>query len=417
MTWREKRAKLIADARALYAKAESEKRELTAEERTQFDKMLADADRMQETGLAEERRARLEAAEATLNQPEPRLTEPAPPGATPADGQRAAPPATGRGSDDYRRAFRSFLMGGLPVLSAAEHRALQADVNTMGGYLVAPMQMVQALIAAVDNLVFVRQYATKYGVTSADSLGVPSLDADPADPAWTPEIGAVSEDSTMAFGRRELHPHQLTKLVKVSQKLLRTATMDPEALVGQRLAYKFAVTMENAFLNGTGAGQPLGVFTASATGISTSRDVATGNTTTAVTTDGLIEAKYSIKGQYWPRLRWLFNRLVLKTIAKLKDGNGQYIWQPGVQAGQPDRLLNFPVDMSEYAPSTMTAGLYVGILADWSQYWIADATTLSIQRLVELYAANNQVGFIGRLESDGMPVLEEGFARVTLAAL
>ena len=74
-----------------------------------------------------------------------------------------------------------------------------------------------------------------------------------------------------------------------------------------------------------------------------------------------------------------------------------------------------PIHASEYAPNTFTTGLYVGIVGDWSQYWIADALDMTVQRLVELYAATNQVGLIGRMESDGMPVLGEAFARVTLA--
>ncbi len=70
---------------------------------------------------------------------------------------------------------------------------------------------------------------------------------------------------------------------------------------------------------------------------------------------------------------------------------------------------------SEYAPNTFTTGLYVGLLGDLSYYWIADALSMTVQRLEELYAATNQVGFIGRLETDGMPVLEEAFVRVKLA--
>ena len=168
-------------------------------------------------------------------------------------------------------------------------------------------------------------------------------------------------------------------------------------------------------MTGSAAQQPLGVFTASANGISTGRDVSTGNTTTAMTFDGLIEAKYGLKGNYWPRARWIFHRDAMKTIAKLKDGEGQYIWRESVRVGEPDRLLGMPIMMSEYAPNTFTTGLYVGILGDFASYWIADALSMQIQRLVELYAETNQVGFIGRLETDGMPVLEEAFSRVKLA--
>ena len=72
--------------------------------------------------------------------------------------------------------------------------------------------------------------------------------------------------------------------------------------------------------------------------------------------------------------------------------------------------------MSEYAPSTFTENLYIGMLGDFANYWIADALDMTMQRLVELYAATNQVGFISRFESDGMPVLEEAFVRVKLTA-
>ena len=74
-----------------------------------------------------------------------------------------------------------------------------------------------------------------------------------------------------------------------------------------------------------------------------------------------------------------------------------------------------PIFMSEYAPNTFTTGLYVGILGDFSNYWIADALNMQIQKLVELYAATNQDGFISRMESDGMPVVSEAFVRVKLA--
>ncbi len=219
----------------------------------------------------------------------------------------------------------------------------------------------------------------------------------------------------MDFGKRELFPHPLSKLLKVSNKLIRAGGIDVEALVRDRLAYKFGITQEKGFLTGSGAGQPLGVFTASALGISTGRDVSTGNSTSAIAFNNLIECKYTLKGQYWAAARWIFHRDAVKQIALLKDGEGQYIWRESVRVGEPDRVLGLPILMSEYAPNTFTTGLYVGILGDFSRYWIADALSFQLQRLVELYAVNNQTGFIGRLETDGMPVLEEAFVRSTLA--
>lgn len=168
-------------------------------------------------------------------------------------------------------------------------------------------------------------------------------------------------------------------------------------------------------MTGNGANQALGVFTASNDGISTARDVSTGNTNTAITYDGLKEAKYFMKAGYWPRLRWVFHRDAVKMLAKIKDGEGRYMWQDSVRVGEPDILLGFPVHMSEYAPNTFANGLYVGILGDFGKYWIADSLAMEIQVLAELYARTNQVDYIARLENDAMPVLEEAFVRVTLA--
>ena len=118
----------------------------------------------------------------------------------------------------------------------------------------------------------------------------------------------------MAFGKRQLFPNPPAKRIKVSQQLLRQALIGPEGLVIDRLAYKFAVSQEKAFLTGSGANQPLGVFTASTSGISTSRDVSTGNSSTTIGFDGLIEAKFTLKGQYWPTARWVFHRDAIKKI-------------------------------------------------------------------------------------------------------
>ena len=130
--------------------------------------------------------------------------------------------------------------------------------------------------------------------------------------------------------------------------------------------------------------------------------------------DGLLNAKYSLKGQYWNRADWIFHRDAMKQISKLKDGEGQYLWRESVRDGEPDRLLGRPIMMSEYAPNTFTTGLYVGILGDFSNYWIADAVDMQVQVLKELYAETNQTGYIGRLSTDGMPILAESFARVKL---
>ena len=299
---------------------------------------------------------------------------------------------------------------------------IQADQDIGGGYLVAPESFVTQLIQAMDNLTFVRQMATVHQLDRADSLGVPTLETDMDDAVWTSELATGSEDTAIEFGKRALFPHPLAKRVKVSKTLIRRSRMNVVDIVMERLSYKFGVTQENAYMVGSGANQPLGVFTASANGISTGRDITSGAALADVLeADDFITMKYELKQQYLSRAVWVMHRDVAEVVRKLKDGEGQYLWREGaagegIATAAPPTILGRPVHLSEYAPNTVTASQYICIFGDFKFYWIADALDMQVQTLLELYAETNQNGYIGRLESDGMPVLEEAFVRLKTAA-
>jgi HK97 family phage major capsid protein len=297
----------------------------------------------------------------------------------------------------------------------AIYNALQQDNPTQAGYLVTPQKFVMELIQEMDNTMIMRRLGTVLPtLKGAQSLGYPKMTTDMSVAVWGTEIAAPTADTALAFGKKELKPNPATAEILVSKTLLRNAS-NVDSIVRSRLIYKFAELMEQAYMTGDGANKPLGIFVASNDGISTTRDVSTGNTQTEIKIDGLLEAKYSIKDQYQGRCQWLFNRVNVKKLAKLKDSDGQYVWQPSVVMGTPDMLLGRPLNSSEYVPSTNTTGLYVGMYADFSYYWIVDSFNLEIQALLELAARTNQVDYIARIETDGMPVLEEAFARIKLA--
>jgi len=325
----------------------------------------------------------------------------------------AAAPATDK-EQEIKNAFQNYLRDG-SASSLQVFNALQQDNATQAGYLVAPQKFVNELIADLNNILFFRGMAKVLpALQGAQSLGYPKRKTRMNSAAWGTEIAAPSADTTLDFGKKEFKPNPATAEILVSKTLIRNAP-DVDAIVRAEMAYNFGVLLETAYMTGNGVNRPLGVFTASADGISTARDVSTGNTATEIKFDGLIEAKYKLPQQYQKNLQWLFHRDGVKQIAKLKDSDGQYIWQPSVVAGTPDRLLGTPVNMSEYAPNTFTSQLYVGILGDFSNYWICDSLSMEMMALNELYARTNQVDFIGRLETDGMPVVEEAFVRVKLA--
>lgn len=395
MEMRNSRAALVAEARTVLDAAEAEKRELSAEERQKYETIVDDANKLKESIEREERQIALESEVREFA------------------GKPGAPAMQETPEERTSKAFRKYLLTGVEK----EYRDLANDVGDEGGYLHAPEQYIAQLLKDLDDLVFVRQYATTIPLRQNDTLGVPTLDEDMSDPAWTTEVASVDRDMQMKLGKRKLTPNQLSKEILVSMKLLHTAAIPADTLVQERMAYRFAIALENGFLTGSGTGEPLGVFTASPDGIPTTRDISDGNTASEITADGLISVKYALKQQHRNRntVRWCFHRDAVGKIAKLKDNEGQYIWRPGIVAGEPDRLLNIPIDESEYVPNTFTSGLYVGILADWTYYWIAEIHDLEIQRLLELYAKTSQVGFIGRGYWDGQPVMPSAFARVTLA--
>jgi HK97 family phage major capsid protein len=324
-------------------------------------------------------------------------------------------PAKDKKADDATNAFKKYVTTG-NLQAREEYNALSQSNPTQAGYLVAPEQFQLDIIGEMAEITFMRQKAKVLPpLKGAQSLGYPTRTAGMSSFAWGTEISAPTADTALAYGKREFKPRPGTSEILISKTLIRNVP-SADALVREEISREHAEAQESAFMTGAGANCPLGLFVASADGISTSRDVSTGNTATEIKFDGLIEAQEAVKGQYQNRAEWIFHRLAVKQLRKLKNSDGQYIWQPSVIVGQPEMLLNKPVNRSEFAPSTFTAGLYVGIYGDLQWYWICDALTMEIQALFELQARTNQVDYISRVEMDGAPTLEAAFSRVKLAA-
>ena len=413
---KEERIKAVEEARAILDKADSGKRDLTDEEDGKYSEIIKEAQKFgkkierEESLLEEERRV---ADEQARHEEENKRKKGGKSGKSGKSGERTL-------EERQLHGFRTYLSEGALAIPRAdeedyqEFRDLSSGVGTDGGYLVTPEKFVDELIEEKKNMVIMRQLATVHTVDGAESLGAPSLERRPDDADWSAEISEVKR-TELEFGKRELTPHLSSKEVAISQALLRRAPRS-ETIVRDQLAYKFGVTEEKAFLTGSGTRQPLGVFVSSDEGISSARDFSTDNTATAITTDGLKTAKFGLKMQHRMTATWIFHRDGMMQLSKLKDpaSDQGYIWAGSAREGEPDMLLGLPYKESEYVPNTFTTGQYVGILGNFMNYWIADDSFFQIQRLLELYARTNQVGIIGRQYCDGMPVLEEAFARVTL---
>jgi HK97 family phage major capsid protein len=315
---------------------------------------------------------------------------------------------------ELKNAFMNHMTSG-DAHSLNFYNAMQQDNPTQAGYLVPPQEFRMELIKEIADFTFMRQKGRVLPpLKGAQSLGYPTRTAGMSSFAWGTEISAPTADTALTFGKREFKPRPGASEIIISRTLLRNM-VGADALIRSEIAEDVGIGLETAYMTGDGNNKPLGIFTNSVDGIPASRDVSTGNTATEVKIDGLIEAKYSVKGQYQANAEWVFHRLVIKQLAKLKDSDGQYIWQPSITMNTPDMLLGKPVNMSEFAPYTLTTGLYAGIFGDLNRYWICDSLTIEIQVLLELSARTNQISYITRLETDGAPTLAAAFARVKLA--
>ncbi len=208
-------------------------------------------------------------------------------------------------------------------------------------------------------------------------------------------------ESNPTFDQKTTMAYKLTDLIKVSIELLDDSAFPLEPYIAQEFANAFGVAEETAFCVGSGSGQPTGLFTANGGTVGITAAGAT-----AVTADEVISLIYALKAPYRKNAKFLMNDSTVAALRKLKDGNGAYLWQPSVQAGQPDKLLGYDIYTSPYVP-VMAAGAYAIAYGDFMNYWIADRTGRTVQRLTSCIPLT-----VSRLVAtervDGKIILPEG---------
>lgn len=293
---------------------------------------------------------------------------------------------------------------------------LQAGVAEGGGYTIAPQYLVKQIIKDLDDAVQIRKRANIIpAMNGYASIGIPTLDSDLNDLDWTAEIAEVTEDTNMSFGKREMKANQLTKLVKLSKRLIKQSNIDIQGLVKERIAYKLASTLEHNYLYGNGQEKPLGIFAQTSdntAAIPTDRDIKVGTANAAITYDGLVDAVSGLKGGYQSGAVWMLNKKAIAALRKLKDKQDRPIWQESLIAGQPSILLGIPVVQNDFIEDKLEATKYFGFLGNLKYYWIMDSLSMELQVLHELYSKTNQVGFQVGYWGDGAPIQKSAFVRL-----
>ena len=383
---REKRAKAWEAAKAFLDSRRGADGLLAAEDVASYEKMEADVVNLGKEIDRLERQAALDA-------------ELAKPVNTPITGKPAAAAGeekTGRASAEYRKSFWNVMRSKMPGHEVLN--ALQVGTDSEGGYLV-PDEFEHTLIEALEEQNIFRTLAHVIQTSSGDRK-IPVV-ASRGTASWVDEEGAIPE-SDDAFSQVSIGAYKLGTMIKVSEELINDSVFDLEAYISREFARRIGNKEEEAFFTGDGTGKPLGVLAASGgaeVGV-------TAAAAAAFTADEIFDLFYSLKAPYRKNAVFLMNDSSVKALRKLKDGNGQYLWQPSLTAGTPDLLLGRPVYTSAFMPA-LAAGAKSVLFGDLSYYWVADRQGRSFRRLGELYAPTGQVGFLATQRVDGKLVLPE----------
>jgi HK97 family phage major capsid protein len=383
---REKRAKAWEAAKAFLDSKRGNDGLVSAEDAAIYDKMEADIVNL---GKEITRLERQEALEAELNKPVN----------MPLTGKPVNPDMdekTGRASDEYKKAFWNVMRSKNPRQDVLN--ALSIGEESEGGYLV-PNEFERTLIQTLEEENIFRKLA-KIIQTSSGDRKIPIV-VTKGTASWLDEGEDYDEDDVV-FGQASIGAYKLGTMIKVSEELLNDSVFNIEEFISTEFARRIGAKEEEAFLVGDGEGKPTGIFAATG-GAQIGATAAANN---AITADEVIDLVYSLKSPYRKNAVFILNDATVKVLRKLKDGQGQYLWQASLTAGTPDTLLNRPVYTSAYAP-TIAAGAKTIAFGDFKYYWIADRQGRSFKRLNELYATTGQVGFLGSQRVDGKLILPE----------
>ncbi len=374
----EKRAKVWETAKNFVDTHEDKNGNLSAEDKETYSRMEAE---IEELTNSIERQQRAERREQELSKP---VNSPIT--GKPYKDEPQGEVKTGRASDEYKKAMLTALRSNFRQVS----NVLQEGVDADGGYLV-PEEYDHRLIDVLTEENIMRGIATKITTSGEHKINIAATK--PA-AAWIEEGEALSfGDAT--FEQKILDAHKLHVAIKITEELLYDNAFGLENYIITEFGKALANAEEDAFLNGDGVGKPTGIFDKTKGGESI------GTLTAALKSDDILDLIYKLKRPYRKNASFIMNDATLAQIRKLKDNNGQYLWQPSYQANEPDKILGYNIKTSAFAPTDAIA------FGDYKYYNIGDRGSRSFKQLNELFAGNGMIGYVAKERVDGLLILPE----------
>lgn len=287
---------------------------------------------------------------------------------------------------------------------ANEYKAMSVSNDTTGGYL-APAEYVREIIKTVTEISPARQLA-RIRTTGNKSILLPKRTGQFA-ALWTAENATRTETTGLTYGMLEIFTHELYAMIDISEQNLEDSAFNLAAEIAAEASEQFAVAEGAAFVSGTGVGKPEGFMTNS--GVTSVNS----GSASAITADGLLSLKHSLKTAYTRNASWALNRTTLGTVRKLKDGTTtQYVWQPGLALGKPNTIDGDPYVEVPDMPSE-GSNTYPVAYGDFAKaYSLVDRVAMSMLRDPYTQATSGNIRFMFRRRLGGMVVQPEAIAKL-----
>ena len=384
----QKRKEAFENAKKFAMEHQDENGVLSAEDKATYENMESEIAKITE---AIDRERRAEAMEKELSHPMNAPIVETPQNNAPLD-EKPAKPKKVTALAEYKEEVLKALRSRKPIVS----NYLQEGIDASGGYLV-PEEMDREIVKRLEEENVFRRLART--ITTSGEYKI-NIAADKPTEAWIEE-GEALVFSDPTFNQIKLDAHKLSVAVKVTEELLADNAFDLEGYLIEEFARALANAEEDAFLNGVGDNKPHGIFHETDGGM-----VAVECANAQIKFDDIFNLVYSLKRPYRKKARFIMNDQTVAILRKVKDNNGAYIWQPSVQASEPDKILGYPVETSAYCPLA-EAGNPCIAFGDYSYYKIGERGTRSFQELKELYAGNGMIAFVAKERVDGKLALRE----------
>lgn len=353
-------------AKSLLDAAAAEKRDLTAEEQAQYDRINADIDersqKIEDLRAAESRAKDIEAS--LMDAPEVRAA------------------AAVRPQSDFDM-VRKLVSGEIRSYTFEKR-----DLNTSDDSSVVPQTFYDVL---QEKLVTVGpmldgSVVTLLNTASGEDIKVPVEASRPLGTAIAEATAITALDPT--FSTITLKSQKVAVLTKVSREILTDSGIDLVSYLARTLGTSVGIRANNLLTVGTGTVQANGIVTAAGSGVTGSTAVSG-----AFTADNLIDLAHSVDGAY-VRLgaRFMMRRTSMGTLRKLKDTAGQYLYVPAATVGAPDSFMGFPVTENPDIAATATSAK--SVLFGWTgSYHVRQVGGIEVARSDDAFFADDEVGF------------------------